>query len=206
MAMFGKSAKRNEHSTLSDSEMQHIPRVYTTPDALMGHIVQIALSEHELGGPMRLIPPLKVLRHAYSRDHYAAVEEINPWTYFVGRPLREFLKIEDFARDLSYVTSDMVFIFYTNIQQFEPYFCLDQAFLDFLEKNKMRIPVWVHGAEIAENRFTDEFIAYRDNYGYLGSGELQLFVPRKGFVSPWPDRWPYGSQLKRIEQLLLSMY
>lgn len=182
------------------------PEVDLRPGILLGHIVQIALSKDQLGKETRLIPPLRVVKYVLSVDHNSpsAASDVPPMIYFLGLPLPEFLTMKEFASLFGYVAKDSLFMFHSNYEELQPHFCLDQGFLGYLERERESVPIDVYMAGQSNGSFSDEMASDRANYTYMDFGLMQLFVPSRGFVSPWPSRYPLRDELTRIQESLLS--
>ena len=182
------------------------PQVDAKPTSLLGHVVQIALSKDQLRGHTKLIPPLRVVRYVLSKDSTdSSSTETAPLIFFQGIPVRAFLALDEFAEEFSYLTEKTVIMFYSNLDELQPHFCLDPVFLEYLEKEREHIPVEVFVKSSGTKLHEDDSLAYRSNYTYLDFGVLQLFVPRRGFVNPWPSSYPHKEHLARIEQLMLKV-
>lgn len=184
------------------SARDSVPLVSIESKRLIGHILQTALSRDQLGGPTRLIPPLKVVTFSCAsgdpQDRYGAD------TYFIGEPLRPFLLSEEFREDFSYISKDTLFMFFSNIDEIQPQFCLDPQFLAYLQGEGESVPVEVYTISRKAVPDSPGFASSVENYNYLDFGVAQLFVPGRGFVSQWPDSYPRKKELKRIEHLLIQ--
>ena len=184
------------------SSRSSAPAVDIEPWRLLGHVVQVALSKDQQSRPTRLVPPLKVI--SYSLAKGKPEDRYGPDTYFIGEPLQSFLVSREFRESFSYVSDDTLFMFFSNLENMQPQFCLNPLFLTYLQREGESIPVEVYTASRQVLPETPGYASSVDEYKYLDFGVLQLFVPGKGFLGRWPQRYPNKEELNRIEQLLID--
>lgn len=176
------------------------PQPNVKPDSLVGHIVQIALGESDIGGHLRLIPPLKVTDWAQEVYHYATEGEMAPEICFLGIPLKEFRNPVQTDARLLRATGIR---FKSRMPLFQPHFLMDADFLEYFEQSEEDVvPVEVFATDSKE-RMDRAFLADEYNFVYIGEGVLQLFVPSKGFQKPWPKNFPWHRELKNVEEWLI---
>ena len=177
------------------------PTPIVSPDALVGHVVQIAMGGSDQGGSLPRIPPLRVTGWAFAKHNYATVGDAIPETCFLGVPMRGFIETGECDENMPPFTGVR---FYSRMPLFQPHFLLSKEFLEYFQGNDYDvIPVEVYSTE-SEVGVDSDFIADERNFFYVGEGVLQLFIPGEGFQKGWPKRFPWQKELKETEEWLLS--
>jgi hypothetical protein len=175
------------------------PRPGVGPGELIGRIVQIALDGTDRGGPLGLVPPLRVAGWAYEKHHYATLGDTVQEICFLGIPLEGFSNPVKVDERLLRATGIR---FKSRMPLFQPHFLTDSGFSTFFEQSEEDVvPVDVFVTD-SHDPMDANYIADEYNFDYIGEGVLQLFVAQKGFQKDWPRDVPWQDELKAVENWL----